>query len=118
MLILRWLLNSLLLMVIPYIVPWSGIKVDSFWIALAAALVLGLLNVLLRPLLLILTLPINILTLGILTLFINALVFWLTSQLVHGFFVPDYWAAFWGALVYSLLAMLINSLERLKQSNR
>jgi putative membrane protein len=116
MIFLNWLINSLLLIAIPFILPWTGIEIDSLWAALLAALVLGLLNVLVRPLLLILTLPINILTLGVLTLFINGFVFWLTSRIVHGFIVPDFWAAFWGAVVYTLLTMLVNSFRQNKTS--
>ncbi|MCX6808353.1 MAG: phage holin family protein [Candidatus Berkelbacteria bacterium] len=107
---MRWLISSLFLMVIPFLIPWAGIRISSFWIALIAALVLGLLNVLIRPFLLLVTLPINILTLGVFTLFVNASVFWLTSRIVSGFVVPNFWAAFWGAIIYSLLSMLINSI--------
>ena len=97
-------------MLIAYYVP--GIAVSDFYVALVAALILGLINVLIRPLLLLLTLPINILTLGLFTLIINALMFWLASSVVKGFFVAGFWPAFWGALIMMLLGWVLNSLFR------
>lgn len=82
----------------------------NFWSALIAALVIGLVNALIRPLLLILTLPVNILTLGLFTLVINAFMFWLASSIVKGFDVANFWAAFWGALVFWLVSWLVNGL--------
>ncbi|HEX5128042.1 MAG TPA: phage holin family protein [Rhodocyclaceae bacterium] len=105
-LLIRWALNALALMIVPEII--SSISVTSYMAALAAALLLGLVNALIRPVLLILTLPITILTLGIFALVINGLCFWLVSDLVAGFRVPDLWSAMWGALVYSLLTWLVN----------
>lgn len=106
MIFLRWLLNTLVLMIVAYIVP--GIKFESFWSALITSLILGLLNALIRPLILLLTLPINFLTLGIFTLVINALMFWLASSIVKGFEITNFAAAFWGALVYAVIVMIIN----------
>lgn len=106
MLLFRWLFNSLVLIVVAYVTP--GISFVSFWAVLITSLVLGLLNALVRPLLIFLTLPINILTLGFFTLIINAVIFWLASTMVRGFEVSNFTAAFWGALVYSLIVTLIN----------
>ncbi|MFT4174464.1 MAG: phage holin family protein [Rhodocyclaceae bacterium] len=105
-LLLRWALNAVALMLVPQIVP--AISVASFMAALAAALLIGLVNALIRPVLLILTLPITLLTLGIFALVINALMFWLVSQLVSGFHVPGFWPAMWGAIVYAVLTWLVN----------
>lgn len=110
MLLLRWLLNSLILILISYIVP--GIKFESFWSVLIASLVLGLLNALIRPLIILLTLPVNILTLGLFTLIINGLMFWLASTIVKGFEISSFGAAFWGALVYVVIVMFISYLEK------
>jgi putative membrane protein len=105
-LLLRWLINALAILGIAYYVP--GISVSGFYAALIAALVLGIINALLRPILVILTLPVNILTLGLFTLVINALLFWLTSSIVKGFTVVDFKAAFIGALIMWLVSWLTN----------
>lgn len=106
MLILRWILNAAALMVVPSVV--SSIHVANYSTALVAALGLGLVNALVRPLLILLTLPITLLTLGIFALVINALLFWAVAGLVGGFVVPDFWAALWGAIVYGVLTWLVN----------
>lgn len=107
-LILRWLISALALMLVAYFVP--GIVVNSFYSALIAALILGLINALIRPLLILFTLPINILTLGLFTLVINALMFWLASSIVKGFYVMGFWPAFWGALIMWLVSWMVSSL--------
>lgn len=107
-LLLRWLISALVLMFIAYYVP--GIHVTSFYSALVAALILGLVNALIRPLLLLLTLPINIFTFGLFTLVINALMFWLASTVVKGFYVAGFWPAFWGALIMWIVGWFVNSL--------
>jgi len=104
--ILRWLLNTFILMLVAYIVP--GIGFASFWSALITSAVFGLINAIIRPLMIILTLPINILTLGLFTLIINALMFWLASTIVKGFDVANFAAAFWGALAYWVIITIIN----------
>jgi len=110
MLLLRWLLNTLILILVAKVVP--GVEFKSFWAALITSLVLGLLNAVIRPLIIFLTLPVNILTLGLFTLVINALMFWLASSIVKGFEVANFWAAFWAALVYVLFVMVINYIEK------
>lgn len=107
-LVVRWLLGAAALMLVAYFIP--GIAVNSFYAALVAALILGLINALIRPFILLLTLPINILTLGLFTLVINALMFWLASSIVKGFSVAGFWPAFWGALAMWLISWAVNSL--------
>ena len=107
-LILRWLISALAVIATAYVVP--GVSVANFWTALIAALIIGLVNALVRPILLVLTLPINIVTLGLFTLVINALMFWLASSIVKGFDVANFTAAFLGALVYWLVSWFVNGL--------
>jgi putative membrane protein len=104
----RLLLNALAVLAVAYLVP--GVFVRSFWVAVLAAFVLGIANALLRPILLILSLPINILTLGLFTLVINALMFWFASSIVSGFFVQNFRAAFLGALVFWVVSWFASSL--------
>lgn len=108
MLLIRWFLNTLVLMLTAYLVP--GIYFATPWSALMTSLIFGLVNAVIRPIMIILTLPVNIITLGLFTLIINALMFWLTSSIVKGFEVADFGAAFWGALVYWIIITLINYL--------
>ncbi len=107
-LVLRWLISALSVVAAAYLVP--GVRIASTWTALMAALIIGLVNALIRPLFILLTLPVNILTLGLFTLVINALMFWLASSIVKGFDVADFKAAFFGALVYWLVSWLVNGL--------
>jgi putative membrane protein len=101
----RWLLNVMSLVVAVHIVP--GIRFDNWRTMAIAALVLGLLNAFLRPILLLLTLPVNVLTLGLFTLFINGFLFYCASWLLQGFIVAGYWSAFLGALVVSITSALL-----------
>lgn len=112
-LILRWLLSAGAIFLVPYIVP--GVSIRDFWTALIAALVIGLINILIKPVLLILTLPVNILTLGLFTLVINAILFWFASTIVKGFDVTGFAAAFLGALAYWLIAWLANAVAGTKR---
>ena len=105
-LLLRWLLNALALIAIANLIP--GIHIDTFYHALIAALVLGLANAIIRPLLLVLTLPINILTLGIFTFVINALMILLAATIVKGFVVSGFAPAFLAAIVLWVIGMLTN----------
>lgn len=103
---LRWLLNTFILMLVAYIVP--GVSFSGFWSALITSAIFGLVNAVIRPLMIILTLPINVLTLGLFTLIINALMFWLTASIVKGFEVANFSAAFWGAFAYWIIITFIN----------
>ncbi|EKD32765.1 MAG: hypothetical protein ACD_76C00151G0006 [uncultured bacterium] len=114
-LILRWVINAVALLLVAYLVP--GISVQSFFSALLGALVLGLINAIIRPLLIVLTLPVNILTLGFFTLVINALMLWLASSMVAGFDISGIVPAFLGALVLWIVSMFTNHLiKAAKQS--
>lgn len=104
----RWLINTIAVMAAAKIVP--GIECDSIVALFAASLLLGIFNALLRPLLWLLSLPLVILTLGLFTLVINALLLYFVGHLVKAFVVTDFWAAFWGALVISIVSIVLNSL--------
>ena len=111
-LIVRWLLLAAALLLVAYL--YGGVQVTSFGAAMMAALVLGLLNTLLRPLLVLLTLPVTLLTLGLFLFVINALLFWVTASLLSGFNVAGFGAALIGSLLYSLCGMVIDvAMERL-----
>lgn len=112
-LLARWALSALVFVLIAYIVP--GIHVT--WVsAFVASIVAGLLNMLVRPILVLLTLPITLLTLGIFLFVVNAAIFGLTALLVPGFKVEGFGAALIGALLYWLLNMVISNLfERRKE---
>ncbi|HPU51220.1 MAG TPA: phage holin family protein [Burkholderiaceae bacterium] len=107
-LLLGWAINALCLLALPWLLP--AVKISGFGTALIAALVLGLLNTLIRPVLLLLTLPINLLTLGLFTFVINGLLFWLTARFLDGFEVAGFGWAVLAALVYSLISWAISAL--------
>lgn len=104
--ILRWLISIAALFIVVYVA--GGINVDSWQTLVAAALILGLLNAFLRPILVLLTLPFNILTLGFFTLIINGFIFYITAKFVKGFSVTNFWSAFWAALLFSIVSFFIN----------
>ena len=107
-LLLVWLINALALLALPYLVP--SVQVDSFYTALIAALVLGLVNTLIRPLVVLLTLPVTVLTLGLFIFVINGLLFWFAASFVEGFSVAGFWSAFFGAIVYALISWAASAL--------
>ncbi len=107
-LLVRLVLNALAVMVVPYLVP--GVSIKDFPHAFLAAIVLGLINALIRPILELLSLPITILTLGLFSLILNALLFWLASIFVPGFTVSGFAAAFWGGLIFWVVSWLTNML--------
>ncbi len=110
--IVRWLLLAAALLLVAHL--YSGVTVTSFTAAMIAALVLGLLNALLRPLLVLLTLPVTVLTLGLFLFVINALMFYFAAELLSGLAVASFGAALIGSLIYSLCGMVIDAaLERL-----
>jgi putative membrane protein len=110
-LILKWLLSAIALLAVAHL--YSGVQVQSFSAALIAALVIGLFNAVLRPVLVVLTLPVTLLTLGLFLFVINALMFWSAAGILDGFHVQGFSAALIGSLIYTLLGMLINlALER------
>ena len=98
-LIYKWLAGSLALLSAPYLIP--GITIANFYTALVAVFVLGILHITVRPVLLLLTLPINMFTLGLFSLVLNALIFWFLSTIVKGLQVDGFVSAFLGALFVS-----------------
>jgi putative membrane protein len=110
-LIVRWLLLAAALLLVAHL--YAGVQVASFPSALIAALVLGLLNTLVRPLLVLLTLPVTLLTLGLFLFVINALMFWAAASILEGFHVTGFAAALIGSLIYSLAGVVIDvAIER------
>lgn len=107
--LLRWLVVAIALGVTAYVLP--GVHVGSFGSLVVAALVLGLINAIVKPVLVILTLPLTILTLGIFYLILNALLFWLASAIVPGFRVDGFGWALLGALIVGLISMLLGKLS-------
>lgn len=105
--LLRWLVNSLVLFVISYVVP--GVTVTGFEPALAMALVLGMINALLKPALIVLSLPLTILSLGFFTFVINGFLFWLAARIVQGYAVTGFLTAFLAALVFSFASLALGS---------
>lgn len=106
--LIKWFVSALALLIAAYLIP--GIMVESFYIALIVALLLGLVNAVLKPILIVLTLPINILTLGLFTFVINGLLFWFLASFVRGFNVDSFWTAVVGAIVVSLVSWFGNQL--------
>jgi putative membrane protein len=107
-LLITWLINAGALFALPYLI--SSIRVADFTTALIAALILGLVNALIKPILVILTLPVTVLTLGLFIFVINALLFWAVANLVGGFHVAGFWSAFFGAVLYSLISWALSTL--------
>lgn len=106
-LLLRWLLNAVAIIISAYVI--TGVTVTSFWTALWLALFLGLINITLKPILVLLTLPINLLTLGLFTLVINALLVLLASSVIQGFAVSGFWIAMLFSVVMSVVSYLLNT---------
>ena len=106
--LLGWAINALCLFALPYLL--SAVKISGFGTALLAALVLSLLNTFIRPILLILTLPITLLTLGLFTLVLNGLMFWMAAKLIDGFEVTSFGWAMLAALAYSIVSWAVSSL--------
>ena len=103
-LLIRWLINAAGLIIVSKII--RGIHIDSFVTALVAAAILGIINVILRPIIIILTLPLNILTLGLFTFIINGLMLYIAGSIVEGFYVNSFWASIGGALLLSVINSL------------
>jgi len=111
-LLVRWLLSAVALLAVAHL--YSGVQVTSFTAALIAAFVIGLLNTIVRPVLVVLTLPVTVVTLGLFLFVINAFMFWAAASVLNGFHVSGFGAALLGSLIYSVLGMVIDlALERL-----
>lgn len=106
-LIVLWLINSLALLTVAYVLP--GIVVADFTTAMIAAVVLGLVNAFIRPVLILLTLPVTLLTLGLFIFVINGLLFWMVGSWLQGFTVAGFWSGFFGAIVYSIISWALAS---------
>lgn len=109
LLVIRWILFALALLFIAWIIP--GIHVEGFRAALLSAFVIGLVNVFIRPLFVIITIPITILTLGLFIFIINALLFLLVAKVVPGFEVDGFFSALLGSILLSIISVFINSAE-------
>jgi len=103
-LLIVWLINALALMAVAYLMP--SIEVSSF----GAALVLGLVNAVVRPVLVLLTLPVTILTLGLFIFVLNGLLFWMVGSWLEGFWVGGFWAGVLGAIVFSVISWALSAL--------
>jgi putative membrane protein len=103
-----WLINTVALAAVAYLMP--SVTIASAGAALVAALVLGLVNTLIRPLLVLLTLPVTVLTLGLFIFVINGLLFWAVGSLVEGFDVAGFWSGVFGAIIFSLISWLLSAL--------
>jgi len=106
-LLVVWLINALALLTVAYVLP--GIQVADFGSAMIAAVVLGLVNAVIRPILILLTLPATILTLGLFIFVINGLLFWFVGSTLQGFTVSGFWWGFFGAIVYSIVSWALSS---------
>lgn len=113
-LLLRWVISSAAIFAVAYLVP--GVHIANFYTALIAAMVIGLVNLVLRPVLLILTLPVTIVTLGLFAFILNALLFWFASTIVKGFYVDGFVAALLGSLVFGLISWIGNGIAGTKKS--
>ena len=113
-LLARWLVNTLLFLLVAALLP-DSIHISGVGTALVVALLWGLFSVTLKPVLIVLTLPVNILTLGLFTFFINAFLFWFLAQVVKGFEVDGFGAAFFGALLLSGLHLIAGALMKRRE---
>ena len=105
-LLLIWFINAAALFAVPYLM--HSVTMSSGWTALLAAAVLG--NALIRPLLILLTLPVTFLSLGLFILIINGFLFWLVAQVIDGFHVASFWSAVGGAILYSIISWALSTL--------
>jgi putative membrane protein len=111
--LLAWVANAAALLILTYLYP--AVQVASFGTALLVAVVLGLINLLVRPILVLLTLPVTLLTFGLFLLVINGTMFLLADKLINGFHINGFWPAVLGALVYSLISWLLQTLLGLRK---
>jgi putative membrane protein len=103
-----WAINTAALVAVAYLMP--SVTISSFGAALVGALVLGLVNTIVRPILVLLTLPVTVLTLGLFIFVINGLLFWAVGSFIEGFHVAGFWAGVFGAIVFSLISWLLSAL--------
>ncbi|NMM37502.1 MAG: phage holin family protein [Glaciimonas sp.] len=108
LLLVSWLINTLALLALPYLM--HSVRVDSFATALIAALLLGLVNTLIRPIFILLTLPVTVLTMGLFIFVVNGLMFWAVASMVNGFHVGGFWSAVGGALLFSIISWALSAI--------
>jgi putative membrane protein len=113
-LLLVWALNAVALLLVPYVIP--GVHIESFYSALVGVLVLGLVNTVVRPIFVLLTLPVTLLTLGLFLFVINALMFWLVGGILSGFRVDGFFSALFGSIIYSVASWLFSSMIQSKKN--
>lgn len=106
--LLKWLLSAIAVMITAYLLP--GVGVESFWAALVVAVILALFNAILKPILVILTIPITIITLGLFLLVINAVIILMTDAVIAGFSVNNFWWALAFSLIMTVLSSLFNDI--------
>ncbi len=106
-LLLVWLVNAAALFALPYL--FDSIKIESFYTALIVALILSILNTIIRPILFVLTLPITVITLGLFIFVLNGLLLWFVASFVKGFTIAGFWPAVFGAIVYSFISWAATS---------
>ncbi len=109
-LLLIWALNAVALLLVPYVIP--GVHLENFHSALIAVFVLGLVNTVVKPIFVLLTLPVTFLTLGLFLFVINALMFWFVGDILSGFRVEGFFSALFGSIVYSIASWLFSSVVR------
>jgi len=110
--LIRLLVNALALLIVAYLFQGHGVSVTGYWGALVAAFVLGIVNAILRPILFVLTLPLQLITLGLFTLVINGLLFYWVGHWNIGLVVDGFWPAFWGAIVLGIVSFVLSALLR------
>ncbi len=107
-LLATWLINATALLALPYLL--NSISIDRFTTALWVALVLGFVNTIIRPIVILLTLPATVLSLGFFILLINGLMFWMVANMVQGFHVAGFWSSVLGAILYSIISWTLSTL--------
>jgi putative membrane protein len=114
-LLLTWFINAAALLALPYLM--HSVTVTHIGAAFVAALVLGLVNTLIRPILLLLTLPVTVLSMGLFILVVNGFLFWAVAQLVEGFYVAGFWSAVGAAILYSVISWALSTLLLTKNAD-
>ena len=110
--IIRWIGYALAVMLVAFIIP--GIEVDGFWGALIAAIILGLANTFIKPILSFISLPLNFLTLGLFALVLNGLMLWGVSAVTPGIEIDGFWSAFFGAIILSIVTAIVDGITKKK----
>ncbi len=113
-LLVRWVLLALLIMLIAWVIP--GITITGFLAAMVVVVIIGIVNLLIRPLVQLISLPLNILTLGIFSLIVNALLFILVAKFSPGFQIDGFWSGFFGALILSVISPFIDKITWFKKT--